>query len=226
MTVFDGREKRAARSMIPGWPRLSVYLMSSNLRGGDDPRLGDSASAGAFEVWQEVSIALDQSFVDTDRRLHLVDEQLIDADETTVVHVQRYFINRVLSTTAPTYDGAAIAGLTSRVEVEVGLLEPAALSFSFPGVDGLYRRTLGVRGRLVYWRGMLRAANDSALTAIEDEIERLVVVGSAADVVDGVGRTYSDCVPDVFERDGARGRHPLTGEAVQLFSLRFTQLTV
>lgn len=226
LTVFDGREKRGARSPIAGWPRLSVFLISTNLRGGDDPRLGDASAVGAFQTWQEVATTLDGAVVDTDRRLTLIDEQLIDADETTLVHAQRYVVDRIVSTTAPTFDAVAIAGAASIVEVEVGALEPATLSFSFPGIDGMYRRTLGTRGRVIHWRGLLRAADDDALSAIEYVIDQLVALGSAAEMVDAAGRTFADCVPDMFEREGARGRHPLTGEAVQAFSLRFTQLTV
>ncbi len=224
MVVYDGRQRANAADSIVGLPRLTVLIATENLRGGDDVRAGDGAAPGGFDLLGSVMSTLDGAIVQTDRRLSAIDEQTVAADETHVVYEQRYLVDRAAELTAPTYDGTAIAGASSLVNVIVGELSAERVSFAFAGIDGEFRHHLGTRGRLIRWRGRLRAVDDAALNNIEATIEAKIAAGTTADMVDSWSRTFADCTVDLFERTGPRRRHPVSGEAIQPFEIRFTQL--
>jgi hypothetical protein len=211
---------------IVGLPRVSVWIAARNLRGGDDVRLGDGSALGGFDLLALVMEALDGTVIESDRRLGAIDEQVIASDETHVVYEQRYVVDRVAELTQPTFDGAALAGADSLVQVVVGEVATEAAAFAFAGIDGEFRQQLGVRQRPIEWRGQLRASTDGALNAIECAIEAAVIEAGAHAMVDAWGRTFEDCVLVGLKRVGARRRHPVNGRAVQTFVMEFEQLNV
>ncbi len=162
----------------------------------------------------------------TDRRLVALDEQASSADATGVVYEQRYAVDRVNTLSPPTFDGVALAGAESIVEVGIGATSVDVQSFAFPGIDGVFRNHLGTRMREINWAGQLRAADDTALNTIESVIEAAVARAGAFTMTDSFNRSFAECVCDRFVRRGPRRRHPVSGMALQGFELRFVQLVV
>ncbi|MHC4445641.1 MAG: hypothetical protein ACYTBZ_01515 [Planctomycetota bacterium] len=207
-----------------GVSEFGVLLATRSLRADSEGRTGADDVVGMFDLAEEVASALQDLVVDTDGELLLVDERLIGGDEGTVLCEQDYEVRRQSELISPTFGGTALAGAASKVHVELGALSHASSLFSFPGVDGVFQRNLGVRERSIKWRGQLRAASDSALNTIESGIEQEVRVGEAKTMVDSWGRSHQECVLNSFIRNGRRGRDELTGQALQGFEIEFTQL--
>jgi hypothetical protein len=220
-TGRDAGEKVTRRS---GAPTLSVLLATRSLRRDDDVRRGASDVTGVFTLSEEVASALQDLAVGTDRLLVLVDERPAGGDEGMALWEQRYEVRCQSETQAPTFGGTVLAGVDSEVHVELGTLSLATSLFSFPGIDGVFERHLGVRERPIRWTGQLRAASDSALNAVEADIEDEVYSGKSATMVDAWGRSHEACVVRSFERKGRRRRDELTGEALQDFEITFVQL--
>ena len=110
--------------------------------------------------------------------------------------------------------------------MELGVLRRATSSFSFPGIDGVFERNLGVKDRAILWRGQLRATSDSAMNVLESAIESEVQAGEARTMIDAWGRSQAQCVVKSFARRGPRGRDSLSGQAIQDFEIEFTQLGI
>jgi len=221
--VYDGRASSDAFG-VPAEPKLSVFAIVESLRGGDEPRAGSALQSGGFDVLGELFTALAGSTIVTDRQLAFVDERLIAANDTSVIYEQRYSVLKLATSTAPTFGGSAICGSSSIVRVTVGDFEMETERFAFPGIDGEFQHALGVQARAVTWSGQLRAASDSALSAIEATIESLLDGSQPADIVDGFGRTFADCVLNRFVRNNQRRKHTIDGQALQNFELHFAQV--
>ena len=224
LVVYTGRLRVAVADSVVGLPKLTVLISAANLRGGDDPRVGDGSAKGGFELLASVMGVLDGTLVQTDRRLAAVDEQIAAGDETGIVYEQRYLVDREAELSAPTFDGVVLAGSGSVVRMIVGEASSEQTSFAFPGIDGVFRHHLGMRSRPIRWEGRLQAVDDTALNAIETQIEAAVANPGAFAMIDAWSRSYSDCVCDRFVRSGRRQRHPVSGMALQSFELHFTQL--
>ncbi|MFH0981579.1 MAG: hypothetical protein V2A79_08580 [Planctomycetota bacterium] len=224
--LYDGRGARTRGEPVPTAMLMAVLVAIENLRTQTTALTGDGAHAGAFEVLERVAAALDGAVVQGDHRVLLQDERQVVGDERAVVFEQRYRVERLAEVAAPTFDGSAIAGSDSIVTVQVGNVQTESVEFGFPGIDGVYRHQTGTRGRTIRWQGQLVAADDAALNVLEAELERLAVAQVPAPLVDAWGRSYPQCVVEVFERREGRRRHPVTGAAVQAFELVFTQLRV
>jgi len=222
--VMTGRDSGDKSSDQPGGALLSVAIATRSLRSDGEARTGESGSGGLWSIAGQVSSALQDLMLDSTWRLLLIDERPVGGEEGTIVWEQRYKIRRPAELTAPTFGGTALAGTSSRVRVEPGELRRASGSFSFPGVDGVFDRHLGVRERPIFWRGQLRAANDSALNAIETAIEDEIRDGREKTMVDAWSRSHESCVLSVFRRRGPRRRDELSGQVFQDFELEFTQL--
>ena len=221
--VYDGRASSDAFG-VPAEPKLSVFAIVESLRGGDEPRAGSALQSGGFDVLGELFTALAGSTIVTDRQLAFVDEHSIAAHDTSVIYEQRYSVLKLATITAPTFGGSAICGSNSIVRVIVGDFEMETERFAFPGIDGEFQHALGVQARAVTWSGQLRAALDSALSTIETTIESLLAGSQPADIVDGFGRTFTDCVLNRFVRKDERRKHTIDGQALQDFELHFAQV--
>ncbi len=221
--VYDGRASSDAFS-VPAEPKLSVFTIVESLRGGDEPRAGSALQSGGFDVLGELFTALAGSTIVIDRQLAFVDERVTAANDTSVIYEQRNSVLKLATTTAPTFGGSAICGSSSIVRVTIGDTQMEAQRFAFPGIDGEFQHALGLRGRPIVWSGQLRAASDSALSTIETTIEGLLAGSQPADIVDGFGRTFADCVLNRFVRKGPRRKHTIDGQALQDFELHFAQV--
>ncbi len=226
LVIYSGRLRTDAAESVVGLEKLTVLVSAENLRGRDDPRTGDGTWHGGFELLGFTTTALDGVLVQTDRRLIAIDEQVAYADETHVVYEQRYAVDRVAELAAPTFDGVALAGAGSLVNVVVGEVKAETQTFAFPGIDGVYRHHLGMRSRPIVWRGQLRASSDAALNTIESGIEAAVANPGAFTMVDSWSRSFADCVCERFVRTKPRRRHPTRGDALQPFEVHFAQLNV
>ncbi len=224
--LYDGRGSRTHQDTVPAAATVTILLAVENLRGGAAALTGDASCAGVWEGLERVAAALDGATLAGDYRLLMHEERQAAGDERTVVFEQRYRVERLAELSIPTFGGAAITGSDSIVTVEIGGIAVESVKFGFPGIDGVYRHHAGTRGRTIRWQGQLVAEDDAALNEVEGELERLAVAQVPATMVDAWGRSYPECVLDVFERQGARRRHPVTGAAVQGFELTFTQLRV
>jgi len=222
--MMTGRDSGDKSSEQAGPASMSVVIATRSLRSDGEARTGESGTGGMWSIAEQVSSALQDLMLDSTWRLLLIDERSVGGEEGTIVWEQRYEVRRPAELTAPTFGGTALAGTSSRVRVEPGELRRASGSFSFPGVDGVFDRHLGVRERPIFWRGQLRAADDSALNAIEAAIEDEIRDGLDKTMVDAWSRSHESCVLNVFRRRGPRRRDALSGQVWQDFELEFTQL--
>jgi hypothetical protein len=222
--IYAGRTRARIDHWIAGAPRITVLISARHLGGADAPRLGDGETSGGFDLLGHAMQALDGAVVLTDRRLWALDEQVFTADERIVVYEQRYAVDRLCESSPPTFGGAAIAGTDSVVSVVPGSAEVDTVTFAFPGIDGVYRHHLGLRGQRIRWDGQLRAATDSELNTLEAAVESYVGDPRPRALVDSWGRTHAHCVLESFRRTAARRRHPVSGQALQDFEAVFVSL--
>ncbi|UCG16744.1 MAG: hypothetical protein JSV19_01650 [Phycisphaerales bacterium] len=222
--IYAGRTRAQVSHSIVGAPRITVLISTRHLGGADAPRLGDGEASGGFDLLGRAMQALDGAIVLTDRRLWALDEQVFTADERVVVYEQRYVVDRLCESSPPTFGGAVIAGTDSLVSVVPGDAEADAVAFAFPGIDGVFRHHLGLRGRRIRWDGQLRAATDPDLNTLEATIENYVGDPRPRALVDSCGRTHAHCVLESFRRTAARRRHPISGQALQDFEAVFVSL--
>ncbi len=219
LVIYAGRLRADLREAVIGLPRLTILISAEEHR-------GDAQVAGqGFDLLEQVTTALDGALIQTNRRLLLLDEQTADTDGTHVVYEQRYAIDRVAELTQPTFNAVVLAGANSLVRVVVGDLSAESVPFGFPGIDGEFRHQLGLRGRPIEWQGQLRTTDDAAMNTLETQIESAVIDAAAHTLIDAWGRSFFDCVCERFTRVGPRKRHPVTGQALQSFELRFVQLS-
>ena len=223
LVVIEGRARSAASAAVPGDPQVSVVIAGSSLRSADGARVGEVDGFGGYELANLVTLALDGAVLESTRRMRAVSERIVAADERVVVIEQHWLAERPAELSLPTYGGETITGTEAVVSVEVGDRRTAAVEFGFPGVDGVYRHVVGTLERSIRWKGQLRAASHSALTAVESAIEALVGDGQEGTVADSFGRTFENCAVEEFQRSGPRRMHPLTGVVAQDFELDFVQ---
>lgn len=221
VTARQGSDKDYHR---PGAPEIHLWLASRSERSANDARLGATDVTGIFDLAQQAAGALQDLKIGTDLCLLLIDERAVSSEDGLCIWEQRYVACPRAETDAPTFGGAALAGADSVVQVELGEMRRATSLFSFPGIDGVFEHSLGLRERLIVWRGQLRAASDSDLNAIEAAIEDEVQSGEAKSLVDAWGRTHGACTAGAFRRCGSRQRDALSGKALQDFELTFLQL--
>jgi len=222
--MATGRQGSDKAHHRPGTPTIDIWLAARSHRNEDDARVGADDVTGVFDLAEQAAGALQDLTIGTDRCLLLIDERSISGEDGLCLWEQRYEVRRHSETTAPTFGGVALAGADSVVQVELGELRRATSSFSFPGIDGVFEHSLGVRERPIVWSGQLRAVGDSALNAMESAIEDEVRSGEAKTLVDAWGRTHASCTAKSFRRRGSRRRDALSGEALQDFELTFVQL--
>ena len=222
--VIAGRDASDRVTRRAGPVSVSVLLATGSQRNEAEVRTGSGEAAGLYELSAEAAGALQDLAIGSDRCLLLVDERPAGGEEGMIVWEQRYEVRRRSETSAPTFGGTALAGSGSEVRVELGPARRATSVFSFPGIDGVFERGLGLRDRTIHWRGQLRATDDSALNTIESQIEDEVATGEAKTMVDAWGRSHASCVVRSFERKGPRGRDALSGQALQDFEITFGQL--
>ncbi len=223
--AFAGRRATRGEAWLVGDPRFSVIVAQEGLRGGSEPRLGSSSVTGGLDLLNKLAIALQNAILLTDRKLLLIDEGVLAADDRTYIARQQYDVLRVSQASQPTFNGQTVCGADSIVHVVIRAARADMTEFAFPGINGVFRHHLGLRGRQITWRGQLRADDDAGLNAIEASLESLAADPAAHSMVDPWGRTHTDCVLDSFERNGARNKDHYTGQATQDFELVFTQLS-
>lgn len=218
-----GRGTAERTSNRPGRTELRVTIAARSLRGTDDTRVGGVDSPGLFEVVEQAAARLAGLAPAPGHRLVLMEEGGLPGDGGTAMWEQKYAVQRAAET-QPEVDGLVVTGATSTVGVTVGDVEMATPSFAFPGIDGVFERTAGWRGRLIHWHGTLRTADDAELNGIEATLEAMIGDSMERSVSDGLGRVFEPCVVRAFRRQGPRRRDELTGEAVQDFEMEFKQL--
>lgn len=222
--VVSGRGSSERATGRPGKPVLTVLLGARSYRSETETRTGGVDSAGLFELVERCTLALHGRNIADTHRLALVEEKALAGESGAALWEQSYEARRIAETGAPTFGGVILAGEGSRMRVEVGELRAAVSSFSFPGIDGVFERRLGLRERAIWWRGELRAADDAELNAIETAIEDELREGTTKTMVDSWGRQHEACALKSFRRAGPRRRDELTGEVVQDGEIEFTQL--
>jgi hypothetical protein len=222
--IVAGREESDTSYRRAGEPDFTVLVASRSERDADEARRGSSDVAGVLPLAEAVAARLQGLDLGEQRRLFLVDERPVSGEEGTALWEQRYEVRRLAGKYPCMFGGSPLVGASSVVRMEIGSLNRAVSHFAFPGVDGVFERFAGTRERSIVWKGQLRAAGESALDAIEQEIEALVQRGAVDNVSDATGRMFDACVASGFKRRGMRSIDHLTGEALQDFELEFVQL--
>lgn len=223
--TYDGRYSDVLDNFFHGQLMYSVVVAAAGYRSADEARKGGAGVVGAFDLMSAVTAALINQTILQSYTIAFRNEYTPAADERFMMLRQKYIVLGPGFAFSPTYDGQAICGSESLVRVRPQAVEADRAEFAFPGIDGVFRHHLGLRGRPVVWAGRLRAATDAALNTIESGLESLVAAAEAKEVVDGVGRAFADCVPDTFMRVGSRRYEPGSNRPTQDFELRFTQLS-
>ena len=222
--VITGRSSGDRDAALAGRVQFSVLIATRSLRADDEARVDGQGVVGAWTIARQVAGGLHDQVVADTWLLSLMDERPAGGESGTIVWEQRYEAIRTAAATAPTFDGVAFAGTSSKICVEVGELKRASELFAFPGVDGVFERFGGVRDRPIWWRGQLRAASDAALNAIEAGIEAQIRAGRAATMADAWGRSFAECVVRAYRRRGPRVRDELSGAVVQEAEIELAQL--
>lgn len=221
--IVEGREASERGSGRPGQAVVRVILAARSLRAEAEGRTGGVDSPGVFALAELASGVLEGLTVASAGRLKLMREEALAAQDGAALWEQVYVVQQAVGVVAPTFGGATLVGAAATVRVELGELRAATSSFTFPGIDGVFERRLGVRERPIWWRGELRG-DDTELNDLEASIENELRGGQARVMTDACGRQFEACVIKAFRRVGARGRDAVTGEAVQDFEIEFTQL--
>jgi hypothetical protein len=221
--IVEGREASERSSGRAGRAALSVLLAARSFRAGAEARTDGVDSMGVFTLAEIVADVLKDLEVIPAGRLRLLREEALPAQDGVALWEIAFAVRSVAELAVPTFGGAVLTGTYSSVRVDVGELRAASSSFSFPGIDGVFERRLGVRERPIWWRGELRGA-DAELNTIEADIENEVRAAQGKIMIDAYGRQLEDCVLKAFRRVGARGRDAVTGAALQEFEMEFTQL--
>lgn len=209
---------------LPGAASMNVTLMTRSFRSESEPRQGLDGEGGMWSVAERVGRLLHGRLVEGTWQSELQSERGLDGPSGAFAWEHSYRVYRPATTSHPTFGGVDLAGALSRVEVHLGPIDRAVSAFAFPGIDGVFERDLGDRGRTITWEGELRADGDAALNLTEAAIEAEIGAGLARTMTDGWSRHFMQCVAKRFVRDGNRRHDALTGEAVQPFTLTFTQL--
>lgn len=204
---------------------VSVVIATASWRAANEARVGATSGdvVGVYGLAGAVAAGLERASV-AGRRLRLLEESLLASDETAAVWEQTYEARIVAELAVPTFGGVELTGNASEVEVEVSPARLAVQTFSFPGVDGVWREPLGRRERPITWSGRLRASDDAGLSTLEAAIEAELLGGGEKTLSDAWGRSYAGCVLTKFERSGGRERDEATGWAEQAFTIVFEQV--
>lgn len=196
--------------------RFSVLIADRALRLPSDPRQGDATSKGTFALLQAARAKLDDYSPTEGFRLVALQERFVDADERSAVYELVYRVSPVdeVAPVSLTFDGDAIAGALSEMQIEVG-------SFTVVS-DGDDPPKYVNSARPVVWRGEIRAASHAQLWEIEDNIEYLVAAQTIAEVSDVHTRDLDDCLIVRYERIGPR--RIVGTQIVQPAAIHFSQL--
>ena len=223
LVISQGRNSSDKTSHRAGVMTFRLWLIDSSERDENEARIGGEGVSGIYALAEVIASALQDLSV-SGRQVFLLEESPIVGYEGMAVWEQQYEVRQPSISTAPTFGGVSLAGSLSSVHVEAEPRRQAVSEFAFPGIDGVFQRRLGIRGRSVYWRGQLRATTQVAMNAIISAIENAIADGQEQTVMDEWSRAYSNCVAHELTCDGSRRLDELTGQVLQDFELEFRQL--
>jgi len=210
------------RAQVRG-AKFSILVAERTLRSQMDPRHTFPQSTGAYELLAAARSVLDDYTPVGWLLLQLLRVKYVDGDDRVVVYELLYRLWPVVfEDPVLLFGGQAIAGSASRMTLDVKTIEVDTVDFSFPGIAGVHRHALGVKGRPILWRGKLRATDDAAMNAIEANIETEIVKQAAGEITDSHARSFKQCVFDQYARTGERLEED--GMIVQEAELHFLQL--
>ena len=224
LIMIAGRDRGDRQYGHAGRAFIEVILATRSLRRDAEARTGLDGNGGLWAIAHQVASALDNRTIAATWRSGLIDEKPAGGAEGTILWLQRYDLHRPAKVSAPTYGGVALAGAMAHVDVQVGNLQQATSSFAFPGMDGVFIRSLGTRDREIVWSGELRAETDTAMNGIEAAIENEIHMGLEKNMVDPWSRAYESCIVKTFSSNGPRSRDELSGQVRQSFKIHFVQL--
>lgn len=95
---------------------------------------------------------------------------------------------------ALTFGGEAILGDHASTNVLCGTPTARDARYTMPGVNGTFLRRLGHGSRRIVVQATLRTEDEAAMVAIEQRLDQLVLDRLPGDLVDGFGRTWTNCV--------------------------------
>jgi len=203
--------------------KFSVLVAERALQAQTDPRHSFPQSTGAYELLAAARSVLDDYEPLGGLLLQLLRIKFIDADDRVAVYELLYRLWPVVfEPSAPRFDGQEITGSASRMTLDVRSIEVDTVDFSFPGIAGVHRHALGLRGRPILWHGQLRATNDAAMNALEANIESTILQQAAGEITDSHARSFKQCVLDRYVRPAERRDEE--GTIVQDAELHFLQL--
>ncbi len=206
--------------------KFVVLIAARTARVESNPRHGDATSVGALPLVDAARTRLDDWGIATGLRLVNVHVRFVDADDRFVVYEILYRVWPIVSTPPAAlieFDGSAIFGEASRLELEAGPERSEVTDFNYHGRDMVYSMKLAANARTIVLRGELRAANHAALNDIETAIEDAVKSETAGRLEEMGVREFSDCVIAALFRRG--GRREEDGMIVQGVDVLFTQTT-
>lgn len=205
-------------------PRFAILVADRTLRITSNPRTGDDEVRGCFTLIDQTRTALDGYAAATGAELDWQTLRFVDADERQAVYELIYRVEPPIGPVS--LGGEPVGGAASAFRIAVGPVEAEVASFSFPGIDGEFRRLGATRGRTLHCRGRLRAADDEALSAIEAELDSQIAAATPKDFVDPQGRAYGEVVLERWSRVGYRTTVDVAGSLTveQRCALVFRQL--
>ena len=210
--------------------RFVVLVAAKALRVETDPRHGDAASRGAFSLLDAARAQLDDYEPGDGTMAVNLHQKFIEADERTAIYELLYRFWPI-EAVALTFGGQTLAESAMTMSLTMGL--PAISAAPGPEVAAVATATglpgscdlpeARVPNQSIIWRGRLRAADSSAMDAIEADIRARILSDAKGDFADGAGRLFKACVLEKFVLDGSRKTSIGSGFVTQDVELRFAQ---
>ncbi len=205
VSVLD--EATVAGTATARGPRCAVYAATRSLRLTSNPREGDAAEVGVFEVIGRLRGRLDYFEVIAGRKALGLTVKLLEGDERTAIAELLY---RVETPTAGLmFDGSMLGGpasITTR-----GLRSPFVEPPGVPPANELI------------WSGEFRGVNDAAVDGSISAIEALIGAATTGELVDEAGTAWPGMRIVEWWEERPRFTDPHLNMVAQPAGMRFQQ---
>jgi len=188
--------------------RCAIYTATRSLRLTSNPREGDAAEVGAFEVIERLRGRLDLFEVVAGRKALALSMKMLEGDERTAMAELLYRIDSPAA--GLTFNGSILGGAASITTR--GLRSPFVEPPGVPPADELI------------WSGEFRGTSDAAVDASIAAIASAISGATTADLVDEAGTVWHSMRIVEWWEERPRFFEPHLGLVCQPAGLRFQQV--
>lgn len=204
VSVLDEATAASSAAAARG-PRCAVYVATRSLRLTSNPREGDAAEVGAFEVIERLRGRLDYFEAAAGRKAIGLSVRMLEGDERTAMAEMLYRVETPIA--GLTFDGSMLGGAASITTR--GLRSPFVEPPGVPPADELV------------WNGEFRGASDAAVDGSIAAIEAAISGATAAELSDESGAVWASMRIVAWWAERPRFLDPHLGLVCQPAGLRF-----